>query len=229
MRRILIALTLILALKTGAQESQGIKPGISINGYPCLIQNLIYSCVPRTCDSVIIEAGDSIEFCTFQAIELNADTAYWLRWHFYGATNLPDTIWHLYSTQTPLCHYPRWDSAGTFIAEAFYNGDLTAYPTNDCYLQGPSHWYIKVIVLPDPNGVEEKSANEITIAPNPSSGKFTLVNKTSTDQVTITDMTGRVLFHTNESEIDLTTFGCGIYFANVCSETEVSTSVLVVK
>jgi hypothetical protein len=208
---------------------QGVKPGISINGSPCLIQNLIYSCVPRTCDSIVIEAGDSIEFCTFQAIELNVDTAYWLRWHFFGARNVPDTVQHVYSTQTPLCHWPRWDSAGTFIVEVFYNGDLSAYPTSDCYQQGPSHWFVKVVVLPDPNGVEEVNQNEVVIAPNPSSGKFTLLNVNATSQVTITDVTGRVLFRTNERALDLTEYGTGMYFMTVITTDGVVAIPLIVK
>ena len=204
-----------------AQETQGIKPGISIYGSPCLIQNLVYSCVPRTCDSIVIVAGDSIDFCTYQAIELNVDTAYWLRWQFTGCTNLADTILHTYPTQTPLCHVPRWDTAGIFMVEVFYNGDLTAYPTCDCYQQGPSHWFIKVVVLPNPNGVEEPKTSEITIAPNPSSGKFTLLNGEDTSQVTICDISGRVLFQTNEKEFDLSPYGSGMYFANVSFEGEV--------
>src|SRR5436190_904311 len=89
-----------------AQEPEGIKPGIRINGAPCLIQNLTFSCTPRTCDSIIIQAGDSIEFCTYQQIFLNTDTAYWMRWNFYGSSNLPDTIQNNYPSQTPICYSP---------------------------------------------------------------------------------------------------------------------------
>lgn len=229
MRSILLTIFILIFINVSAQEVVSPKPGITINGSPCLILNLSQSCTPRTCDSLVILAGDSIEFCTYQEIELNVDTAYWLQWNFVGATNLADTIYYGFPNQVPICHSPRWDSAGTYMVEVFYNGWLSAYPTSDCYQQGPSHWFIKVIVLPNPNGIEEETINEITIAPNPSSGKFTVLNVTSTTQVTITDVSGRVLVQTNESEIDLTSYGSGLYFASVIAENGVANYTLVVQ
>lgn len=229
MRSILLTISILIFLKVSAQETVSPKPGITVNGYPCLILNLSASCLPRTCDSLVILAGDSIEFCTYQEIDLNVDTAYWLQWNFYGATNLADTIHYGFPNQVPICHSPRWDSSGTYIVEVFYNGWLSAYPSSDCYQQGPSRWFIKVVVLPNPNGIEEEFAGEIIIAPNPSSGKFTLLNVTSTSQVTITDVVGRVLFQTNESEIDLTAYGAGMYFAEVSSENSIANYTLIVQ
>lgn len=225
----LLLLSLLLTISSFSQELLSPKPGISIYGSPCLIQNLVWSCTPRTCDSLIIMAGDSIEFCTYQEIHLNVDTAYWLQWNFYGAANLADTIYHGYPNQVPICHYPRWDSAGTFIVEVFYNGWLSAYPTSDCYQQGPSHWFVKVVVLPNPNGVEESVKTEISFIPNPSSGKFTLLSDTPRGQVTITDVSGRILFHTNEKEIDMMMYGTGVYLASVIDEDMLRTFVLVVE
>lgn len=229
MKRFGLYFALLFSLSVFSQESQGIKPGITINGYSCLIQNLVYSCVPRMCDSVVIEAGDSIEFCTFQAIELNQDTAYWLRWQFTGCTNLPDTILHAYPTQTPLCHSPRWDTAGTFMVEVFYNGDLTAYPNCDCYQQGPSHWFIKVVVLPDPNGVEEETQSTLLLFPNPSNGIFTLHPDAQGSEIVVYDATGRAVLRTRENQIDLSSFGKGIYEAVISYECEVRTMTLMVE
>lgn len=152
-----------------AQSPQSPKPGIAVNGSMCLIQNTIWSCVPVDCDSVIIMQGDSIEFCTYQEIFLNTDTAYWMEWIFTGCDNLNDTILDAYSTSTPLCYNPRWSLPGIYNVRIRYNGWLSAYPASDCYTQGPSQWNIAVKVLPDPNstGPEPLDDNEIKIYPQP--------------------------------------------------------------
>lgn len=214
-----------------AQELNGVKPGISINGAPCLIQNLIYSCTPRTCDSIIISVGDSVEFCTYQQISLNTDSAYWLRWHFYGCSNLPDTIFNGYPATTPQCYSPRWDTAGTYMAEIFYNGVLSAYPNSDCYQQGPSHWYVKVVVLPDPNSVVSNISGEtISIAPNPSDGIFSiqLPSGEHLQTVTVFDFAGRVVYTGATRQIDLLGAACGIYCVRIVTDhSEVSLRVIV--
>lgn len=228
MKKLQVLFAILIALPAPAQEREGVKPGILVNGSPCLIQNLIYSCIPRTCDSIVILAGDSIEFCTYQAIELNVDTAYWLRWYFYGATNLPDTIQHSYSTQTPLCHTPRWDSAGTYVVEVFYNGDLTAYPTCDCYQQGPSHWFVKIVVLPDPNGIQAHAQSDFPVTPNPSDGMFTF-DPEVTGEIVVYDYTGREILRTRQNRIDLSSFGSGMYNVLIISDCEVHTAKLIVR
>jgi hypothetical protein len=213
-----------------AQESLGVKPGISINGSPCLIQNLIYSCTPRTCDSIVIMAGDSIEFCTYQQIFLNTDTAYWLKWNFYGATSLADTILNDYPSSTPQCYFPRWDTAGTFMVEVFYNGVLSAYPTSDCYQQGPSHWFVKVVVLPDPNAIVEHASKEFKIVPNPSQGFFTiqLPENEILNQVVITDVSGRIIFQTHDTSIDLTSLEHGTYLATISTANSVFSQAFII-
>lgn len=230
MKQLILLLVILTSGELISQESSGIKPGILINGSPCLIQNLVYSCVPRTCDSIVINAGDSLEFCTYQAIELNQDTAYWLQWQFTGATNLADTIRHVFPTATPLCHWPRWDTAGTFTVEVFYNGDLTAYPYCDCYPQGPSHWYIKVVVLPVPDGVEERGAEDFMYYPNPSAGIFKCANSSGGSRnVTVYNAVGMVLHVTNDETIDLSVYGSGIYFVTIVSGGQVIRQRLVVE
>lgn len=231
MKQALLSILFLASISVRSQEQISPKPGITVYGNTCLIGNLVYSCTPKTCDSLQIVEGDSIDFCTFQEIYLNTDTAYWMRWHFYGCTNLPDTIWDVYPSQTPICYWPRWDTAGTFIVEIFYNGWLSAYPTSDCYSFGPSHWLIKIEVLPNPNVVDEFSQNDLPcITPNPSDGLFhiQLRDVDSFQSVVITDLTGREILSSSEPQFDLSTFGSGVYFARItCSEGTYSQPVLV--
>lgn len=230
MKHLYVATFILFTIGLSAQDPQGAKPGISINGAPCLIQNLVYSCVPRTCDSIEITAGDSIEFCTYQQIFLNTDTAYWMRWHFYGATNLPDTIWNLYPSNTPVCYWPEWDTAGIFVAEAFYNGALSAYPTSDCYQQGPSHWFIKVIVLPNPNTVDEHvNASEISVHPNPGNGLFTIESPAKIISATVTDLSGKEILSSAGNQVDLSGKDAGIYLLTVTTDNSVSTMRIVLQ
>lgn len=208
----------IFSCSLTAQETMSPKPGITVNGATCLIGNLVYSCTPKTCDSITIMAGDSLEFCTFQEIYLNTDTAFWLQWHFYGAANLPDTILNDYPSATPICHWPRWDSAGTFMVEVFYNGWLSAYPSSDCYQYGPSHWYIQVNVLANPNAIVEQKSSALTVAPNPSDGFFSIRGvEHPPGQIVITDVHGREILRTRECEIDMTGYPAGVYVAVIYS------------
>ncbi len=231
MKQFVFLVTIYFSQFCDAQEPEGVKPGISINGMPCMIQNLIYSCTPRTCDSIVIMAGDSIEFCSYQEIYLNTDTAFWLRWHFYGATNLPDTILNDYPSQTPQCYFPRWDSAGTFIVEVFYNGILSAYSYSDCYPQGPSHWFVKVVVLPNPNSISEVQSDEFKIVPNPSDGIFTIQLKESelVNQIVVTDISGRIVLQSCEATVDLSLFGAGTYFVTIATESTILTQPIVIR
>lgn len=231
-KRFTLFILVLVAFRVSAQEVMSPKPGISIYGSPCLVGNLAYSCTPKTCDSVTIIAGDSIEFCTFQEIYLNTDTAYWMRWHFYGATNLPDTIHDDYPSATPICYWPRWDSAGTYIVEVIYNGWWSAYPSSECYSFGPSHWYIQVNVLPNPNSIGENSfVPGVTIAPNPSSGLIGIhvPNDGSFQRVEITDISGRVVFTGSEKQADLSLCDPGIYFAAVFFEDDVDVLPVVIE
>lgn len=214
MKRWFLFLFFLCPLIACAQEQQSPKPGISIYGSPCLIGNLTLSCMPKTCDSITIIAGDSIDFCTFQQIFLNTDTAYWLRWQFTGATNLPDTILNAYPSATPICYSPRWDTAGTFIVEVFYNGWLNAYPGSDCYQFGPSHWYVQVNVLPDPNAISENESPSITVIPNPSNGIFSIDIDPGFElqKVIITNMHGQIVCTSENYQVDLSLQPAGFYF-----------------
>lgn len=99
--------------------------------------------------------------------------------------------------------------------EAYYNGVLSAYPNSDCYSFGPSHWLVKIVVLPDPNSVPELlRASEIQIVPNPSEGRFK-VNARGNEKVNrivVTDISGRIILETDQTEVDMTDAGSGIYF-----------------
>lgn len=220
-KKFTLFILVLAASQISAQEMASPKPGISINGSSCLILNLTQSCIPRTCDIITVMAGDSIEFCTFQEIYLNTDTAYWMRWHFNGATNLPDTINNNYPSITPICYWSRWDTAGTFIVEVFYNGWLSAYPTSDCYSFGPSHWYVQVNVLPNPNSVAEHNDQQlINVVPNPSSGKFEIqlpANKLL-QKIEITDLSGRIVYVGLQTQVDLSFCDPGIYMATIICE-----------
>lgn len=231
-KKFTLFILVLVAHRVFAQEMMSPKPGISIYGLPCLIGNLVYSCTPKTCDSLTIFAGDSIEFCTYQEIYLNTDTAYWMRWHFNGATNLPDTINNDYPSTTPICYWPRWDTAGTFIVEVFYNGWLSAYPISDCYSFGPSHWYIQVNVLPNPNSIAENSpANTVTIVPNPSLGiiRIHVPGDRSFQRVEITDISGRVVFAGSEKQVDLSLCEPGIYFVAIFFEDDIDVLPVVIE
>lgn len=200
-----------------AQSPQSPKPGITVNGSICLIQNTIWSCVPVDCDSVIIMQGDSIEFCTFQEIYLNTDTAYWMEWIFSGCSNMNDTTLNVYPASTPLCYNPRWDFPGIYNVRIRYNGWLSAYPAADCYAQGPSQWNIAVKVLPDPNGIEATSVanNQLKIFPQPASEEVT-VQGLETESIVIRDCRGAiVLTVSGKNSFNVMGLPDGIYYAEI--------------
>ncbi|HTL80672.1 MAG TPA: T9SS type A sorting domain-containing protein [Bacteroidia bacterium] len=197
------------------------KPAITVNGNNCSILNTIWSCVTRVCDSVVIDAGDSVEFCTSTEIYLNTDTAYWLQYNFYGSSNYPDSVYHHYPYNTPFCIFPKWDVPGDYYVDVYYNGWLSAYPYSDCYGAGPSHWIVHIVVMPNPNGIQSHDVSPVKIFPDPSDGKFNITGMHADDEMIVTDISGRIMLQRkagNENELDIREYPSGIYFLHLTGE-----------
>lgn len=156
------------------QQSYGAKPKISINGISCAIENQQFSCLTKTCDSVIIFSGDSIRFCTEANIDLTSDTSYYMQWNFNGSSNYPSAIFNKAPSSLPICYSPTWPVPGNYTIDVFNNNYLTAYPGSDCYAYGPSHWSIKVIVNALSSTNEILQPINITAYPNPTSEQITI-------------------------------------------------------
>jgi len=202
------------------------KPSITIDGVHCNIGNTIYSCVPKTCNTVVIYEGDSIEFCTSTEIDLMIDSAYYMQWNFSGCSNYPPSFTDSFPNQTPICYHPIWNVAGNYVIDIFYNGWLSAYPTSDCWGFGPSHWIINVTVMPA-LGIAHNNSNpfSVDIFPNPSNGIFnlTISKPKEVEEIFVTDMLGQKILslkNENESVVDLSSFPTGIYFLNVKTKNE---------
>lgn len=156
------------------QQNLGTKPKISVNGVSCAIENQQFSCLTRTCDSVIIFAGDSIAFCTDANIDLMSDTNYYMQWNFNGSNNFPTPLHNYAPSNLPICYHPTWSTPGNYIVDIYNNNYLTAYPGSDCYSYGPSHWSIQITVL-SVNGINNTS-NPVSIFsyPNPATQHITI-------------------------------------------------------
>ena len=205
---------------TKAQTLISPKPGITINGNQCLIGNTIYSCTPKTCDSLVIPAGDSITFCTDQQIFLNTDTAYWMEWNFTGSSNYPNTIHNGFPTLTPFCYSPVWTTPGSYVLDIYYNGWMSAYPSGDCWSFGPSHWIISLTVLPNSNAIEENSLDlfEIIRVPNSNSFEIKLKTESSKSSVSVYNSMGQTIIDKSffsSTIIDMAFYPNGIYFFKV--------------
>lgn len=194
------------------------KPSITIDGVNCAIGNTIYTCVPKTCASVTITEGDSIQFCTNNEIYLNTDTAYWLQWNFTGSSNFPLMVVDSFPSNTPVCYYPKWTTAGIYDVHVFYNGWLSAYPTSDCWSSGPSHWIITVDVQINTGITKPVYEVACEIFPNPGNGIFKLqiTNPEKVEAITITDIFGKeILTPHDKTKVDLTNFPSGIYLLHI--------------
>jgi hypothetical protein len=216
-----IMIACFMCVTLHAQAPQSPKPGITVNGSMCLIQNTIWSCVPVDCDSVVIMQGDSIEYCTFQEIYLNTDSAYWMEWIFTGCDNMNDTVRDAYPTTTPLCYNPRWDNPGDYNVRIRYNGWLSAYPNADCYVQGPSEWNIAVTVLPDPNsiGAEVMGIDEIILFPQPAFNEVN-IQGVQAASIVVRDCRGAiVLSASGNNSFIISGLPDGIYFTEVTDTT----------
>lgn len=220
MKKRTVFLLQFIAIAASAQEIASPKPGISIAGIPCLIQNTIWTCVTKTCDSVEIYAGDSLEFCTYQQISLNSDTAYYMKWEFNGS-DLAVPLYDSFPSQTPVCYYPKWSTAGIYFVDIYYNGWYTAYPGSDCYFAGPSHWIVQVNVVPAVSiGEEENSAHGLKVFPDPSAGifLFEMPAGMNAERVLVTDLTGKIILTEDAPDtnaIDLTLATEGLYILNI--------------
>src|SRR5574340_911862 len=112
MKQFLFSTCLIFSVALAAQSKVELdvlspKPTLLINGNICHIDNTIWSCVTKTCDSLVIMQHDSVEFCTSTEINLNTDSTYWLKWMFSGCSNFPVPEYDSFPTNTPFCDYPR--------------------------------------------------------------------------------------------------------------------------
>ncbi|MCK6638825.1 MAG: T9SS type A sorting domain-containing protein [Bacteroidia bacterium] len=220
MKKFLLLISVLFSvLQAEAQMLKSPKPGISVNGSLCLIQNTVWSCVPVECDSLVILQGDSVEFCTFQEINLSTDTSYWIEWNFTGCSNIADSIRDVYPASTPICYWPAWDSAGVYIVNVRYNGWLSAYPWSDCYAQGPSEWRIKIAVLPNPNQIGEESDSHVELVyPQPAS-ELLYINSESAQAILIMDVKGSAVYESaNCGMVDVSSFPNGVYFAELRKE-----------
>ena len=171
----------------------GVKPKISINGIVWAIENQQFSCTTRYCDSIVIEQGDSIRFCTDANIDLASDTAYYMQWNFTGS-NYSTAVFDTTPSSLPICYSPAWSTPGTYTVDVFYNGWLSAYPGRDCYSYGPSHWSVNIIVLAA-NGISTiQELPDIKIFPNPVRDIITIEsNKDKTYNVKITNLMGATI------------------------------------
>lgn len=197
------------------------KPSITIDGVNCPIGNTIYSCMPKTCNTMTIYEGDSIEFCTNNEIYLNTDTAYWMHWNFTGS-NYSSMIADTFPSNTPICYYPKWSVAGNYTVDIFYNGWLSAYPTSDCWNFGPSHWIIQVDVLSITAIESYKNDVSCEIYPNPGNGIFQLKfsNPENITSLSVTDIFGKVIFTPKEkNQVDMSAYPAGIYLLNIDTTT----------
>lgn len=204
-------------------DVQSPKPSISIDGMPCNIMNTIWSCIPKTCDSLVITEGDSIEFCTYNQISLNTDSNYYMQWEFNGSANFPTPFYDSFPNLTPICYYPKWNTAGNYTVDIYYNGWLSAYPYSDCWAFGPSHWIIGVHVMQNMGIIVPDNNSELTytIFPNPGDGMFHLQisHPEKVKGIFVTTLMGRKIpVVTNETQLDLAGYPAGIYFLNLETE-----------
>ena len=225
MKIFLLSSFLFFSIRFPAQNNvvidvQSPKPSITIDGAPCLIGNLIYSCVPKTCNTVSIYQGDSIQFCTYNQIFLNTDSNYYMQWNFNGSANFPISFRDTFPNQTPICYSPIWNDTGNFIIDIYYNGWLSAYPTSDCWSYGPSHWIINVSVMPALGVHQNNLEMNCSVFPNPGKGIFYLKvsDQGNVEEIFVTNLFGEKILelkNRNESVIDLTNYSDGIYFLNI--------------
>lgn len=232
MKPILILLFLLLIFadnNISAQENLlGAKPKISVNGDVCAIGNQQFSCTPSTCNSVTIDAGDSISFCTYDKIDLTTDTVYYMQWNFNGSSNYSSYTFNYVPTSTPICYYPKWTVAGNYVVDVFYNGWLSAYPWSDCFSYGPSHWIINVTVLLS-NGIQETFQNfKINTYPNPAKDYITIETTENKNYIVhIINTLGQKVAEKKfqkKIKVDVSSFGKGLFLVEVCESFPLSHS-----
>ena len=86
------------------------------------------------------------------------------------------------------------------------------------------------------NTIEQAGTNQLTISPNPNTGKFNIDIPKGTTSIQIFDSKGTILVTENVAEtseesiraFDLSPFGKGMYFIKACVESKVYTEKIVV-
>ena len=81
-------------------------------------------------------------------------------------------------------------------------------------------------------GIDENTADMVSVYPNPSNGKFTIENHAGNISYDVVDMQGRkIQFNVNtaaaQSTVDLTNYENGVYFLVVSNGTSTKTYSLV--
>ena len=204
------------------------KPRISINGIEYNIGYGNQSCVPKDCDSVIINAGDSIIFCSVPYFtELNVP-GYYLQWDFAGS-NMP-TLLDTAPAVSPICYSPEWNAPGNYMVNIYYQGALSVSTCNSI----PSQWFVKVIVLPQ-TGIEETEKENILFYPNPSNGilRITNVAELQITNLEVYNVMGEEVYKSEvksqKEEINLSTVPKGIYFVKVIADEKIYSTKVVIE
>lgn len=223
-------LLLFIAVPAFSQDGKtndplGVKPGIIVNGLGCKIKNQQFSCMPRSCDSLEITAGDSVSFCTDAQVDLLSDSLYYMQWNFNGSANFPVPVVDNAPAQTPICYSPAWNVAGDYVIDAYYNGALSAYPSSDCYVQGPSHWIVKIKVLSLMSVQSAEDENALLLYPDPADDHIdissTLFNANEEWEFKLYDLPGAEVFsgkvRKENNTIDVSTLPKGLYFISLRS------------
>lgn len=77
-------------------------------------------------------------------------------------------------------------------------------------------------------GVDELTANQANVYPNPAKEQITFETKNNGFDLTITDITGKVIFNqnvvTNKTSVNLNRFNTGVYFYTISNDNQVVTT-----
>lgn len=142
------------------------KPTISVNGVQCNIGYGVETCLPKTCDSLEIFSGESIEFCTSSNIDLSAaNPSFFMQWNFSGS-NISDSLFNNSPTDLPVCYEPVWNSEGNYTITIFYKGATSGTCPPD---YKPSQWIVNVKVIENTTGINqiENDYFFFSVSPNP--------------------------------------------------------------
>ncbi|MCF6185192.1 MAG: carboxypeptidase regulatory-like domain-containing protein, partial [Bacteroidales bacterium] len=128
-----------------------------------------------------------------------------------------DTLWALES-------YPVTTGIHTFKWE--YSKDGATSSGSDCawvdYIEFPEH---------DTSGINNFDKSNITIFPNPSNGSFTIKNSVKIEQVTITDITGRLIktINSDNKQVSVFNLNSGIYIVSIYSGNDIIKTKVIIK
>ena len=78
---------------------------------------------------------------------------------------------------------------------------------------------------------QTNSSTSITLFPNPSSGHITITSSATIDEIIITNLLGRVIYHTkpNQNNVELNVDRAGVYFVSLTSNIQTVTRKLVMQ